>query len=119
MANFRALGGGEVSASINDPNVLLNSSILQYPTITAGTDYSAGSTWYYKIGTRVVVEIMLKNLTANAENRIFVLPTGYRPVKEIHNGNNYSNITIGANGQVYSNGTTQYAMCMLMFDAFQ
>ena len=109
----------------NNASLLLNSSIAQYPTITNATNYSTNSTFYYKVGTRVYVNISVKDLTANTEKNIFTLPTGYRPLKAVNyrakgsGASTPTDVEIATNGAVsVRTGTSSICFASVTFDAF-
>lgn len=116
---------GMIEDSINDTSLLLNSSIRQFPTISNGSNYATNSTWYYKIGTRVFVNISVKSLTANSEKVIFTLPVGYRPVASMNyrgkgmSASEPTDVEVASNGNVYvRTGTSSICFMSLTFDAF-
>lgn len=64
---------------INDASLLLPDSIRKVPTLNRGT-ISYDGTFYYKIGTRVHVNIAVTGLgSLSSATILFTLPAGYRP----------------------------------------
>ena len=64
---------------INDASLLLSQTIRKVPTLNYGTIADNG-TFYYKIGTRVHVNIAVMGLGSLSTSVVlFTLPAGYRP----------------------------------------
>lgn len=64
---------------INDASLLLSQTIRKVPTLNRGT-ISDNGTFYYKIGTRVHVNIAVVGLgSISSATILFTLPAGYRP----------------------------------------
>lgn len=75
MALFPAIGENH----INDASLLLSQTIRKVPTLNHGTINNNG-TFYYKIGTRVHVNIAIGGLgSLSSATILFTLPVGYRP----------------------------------------
>ena len=87
MANMRMSNGQYLPDPINDPNLKLSFEPI-VPTLLSGAtnlatdaNYSGFSTYYYKIGTRVEINIsvQISNGSSATSTIIFTLPEGYRP----------------------------------------
>lgn len=71
--------------------------------LTTGAPYSnLGGCWYYKTGTRVHVHFACTDLTADTNNTVYQMPTGYRPYKTICAGGRGSTGTV--HGCIYITG---------------
>ena len=131
MANFRIIGGGEVSAHINDPNVLLISDIIIEPTMATGvTNYVNNGnklTYYYKVGTRVFVSVGCNIASGIMTNQLaFTLPVGYRPKRRIfavgrayNSAIAYATIVVGTDGAVKITSSDMGILGYVEFDAMQ
>lgn len=112
--NSELVLGASESEHVNDPSVLLPSSLIIEPTLTTGSRYSGFITGYCKVGTRVTVHAAVTGLTASTSNYLFTLPEGFRPKGAIStkaggiNVNETGTFTIATNGIVNAvpNATT-------------
>ena len=80
---------------------------------------------YTKIGKIVFLYISVKSLTANTNTSIAQLPSGYRPLTDVHfcgfGGNAYLNaahIYIGSNGIIHAYSSDTYAQGFISYPAF-
>ena len=112
--------------SINDVSALLQSSTIITFTPLVGSNYAAyGGCYYYKVGTRVHVHIGLSGITANANNTIYTLPQGFRPITSViaagTGGNSYTahaHGRVGDTGGVTVSSADTYALVDIEYDAF-
>lgn len=112
------------TSAINDPNLVLDSSIINIITPLAGSNFAAaGGSYYYKIGTKVYVHLAISGLN-NDIVQIYELPAGYRPYGNIYNYGlsgtmlNFCSVEITSQGIVSVRPTGRYAFCFVVFDAF-
>jgi len=114
---------------INDVSLLLPTSIRKVPTLNYGTIANNG-TFYYKIGTRVHVNIAVTGLgSVSSAVVLFTLPEGYRPSNYIvYSGYTGSHKTASEapKGFIGSSGTVTYdptpsgvVYASVEFDAFE
>lgn len=115
---------------INKTFNTLSASIIQYPTITNATDYGSGfKTFYYKIGTRVTINIALLNVASNRWVDVFTLPTGFRPYYNIisrascgSGSPNGCQVRIASSGEVSiyvtNSSSSNYCFGIVEFDTF-
>ena len=121
---------GMEQMSINDANKKLDSSILKTPT-DINTDFgdNYNRCRYYKVGTRVVLNVSLvkKNTSQGFSNvLLFTLPEGYRPFTVLAGRGcaypqtpaNNSTIQVYADGSVYGTSADSHIHCLIVFDAF-
>jgi len=113
---------------INDASLLLSPTIRKVPTLNYGTSNNNG-TFYYKIGTRVHVNIAVTGLgSLSSAIVLFTLPVGYRPSSYIvYSGYTGSHKTASEapKGFIDSAGTVTYdptpsgaVYASVEFDAF-
>ena len=83
----------------------------------------SGEMWYYKKGTRVILQGKLY-LTANTWTTVLSLPSGYRPKADLYTVVNTTGVSasgfliVGALGAVQTYTTNGYSRFYFEFDAF-
>ena len=110
------------SNAYNDSSILCTATVTE-PTLTSGTTVNH-RTYYYKKGTRVFVSIAVSGLTANANQLLFTLPSGYRPntillpvgCDDSFNQNTVLLVKTDGSIEMRKNATQAYAF--FEFDAF-
>ena len=121
---------GQAQTEINNAGILLPDSAYIRPTLTTGTDFTnwGGFTYYYKIGTRVYINISVSELTSMSSNEIFTLPVGYRPRCSTvtvlgylaSSADRVTYVSIATNGKIVCTpNSTTYAIGIVEFDAYQ
>lgn len=111
--------------AVNDASVRCTATRI-YPTLTNGNSRAAyGGTYYYKIGSRVVVHIGVDGLTANTATELFYLPTGFYNTDGTYgfvgNGSsmsNYARLRIENTGLVHVSSAGSYANVTVEYDVF-
>lgn len=80
------LTGMQKAEEINNTTELLPRNIRQTPTIASGYSNYQYKTYYYKIGTRVVLSVGIhkNDNTPISGVYLFTLPEGYRPSNTIY-----------------------------------
>lgn len=112
----------ELANKYNDASLLCTATVIE-PTLSNGTSVNH-RTYYYKKGTRVFVSIAVSGLTANTNQLLFTLPSGYRPSTIIlpigcddsFNLNTVLLVKTDGNIEMRKNATQAYAF--FEFDAF-
>lgn len=112
----------ELANKYNDASLLCTATVIE-PTLSNGTSVNH-RTYYYKKGTRVFVSIAVSGLTANTNQLLFTLPSGYRPSTIIlpigcddsFNQNTVLLVKTDGNIEMRKNATQAYAF--FEFDAF-
>lgn len=110
------------SNAYNDSSILCTATVIK-PTLTNGSSVN-NRTYYYKKGSRVFVSIAVSGLTANANQLLFTLPSGYRPSTIIlpfgcddsFNMNTVLLVKTDGSVEMRKNATQAYAF--FEFDAF-
>lgn len=122
MALWRRAGGVNHAVPM-----MLNSALIKYPSLSKGSNYAnGGNTCYYLVGNRVHVHISVQGLTANANNTIFTLPSGYRPKFRIAgagtgttmSATDVATVNIYADGNVNVRSNSQYAFVDIEYDLY-
>lgn len=109
---------------INDAAVTC-AATATHPTLTTGTEMTSyGGVYYYKIGSRVHINIGVSGLSSNVAALLFTLPVGYRPnhtVGNIGTGStigNYGRVRVESNGEVSISANAAQACAYIDFDVF-
>ena len=111
--------------AVNDSSVLTSTSIVNYPTLLIGTDIEH-RTYYYKKGSKVYVNYYFNNIaTGSTSRKVFELPQGYRPLKNVYgmglasSWSGHSAIAVTTDGSFYVGYNTDTSvMGYIEFDAF-
>lgn len=96
-------------------------------TPSVGSAYSTyGGLYYYKVGTKVHVNVGLQGLpkTDYTSNNVGTLPAGYRPSHQVSavcaggTGNTYAQIVVASSGAINVYTNQQYVNGQIEFDVF-
>ncbi|MBP5170326.1 MAG: hypothetical protein ILP14_14180 [Oscillospiraceae bacterium] len=110
----------------NFANVKLD-SIKQTMTPSVGSTYSTyGGLYYYKVGTKVHVNVGLQGLpnTSYTANNVGTLPAGYRPSHQVSavcaggTGSSYAQVIVTTQGTIAVYTNQQYVNGQIEFDVF-
>ena len=118
-----AINEVDKNCKINDETILGTNEIIEITPLVGQNHSNYGNTYYYKVGSIVYLHIGLKGLTANTENVIFTLPSGYRPRGYVSGYGISDNLSSTAVTQISKNGdinirpSSAYALIDISFVA--
>ena len=67
----------------NDSSILADATITSITPLVGSNYASYSNSYYYKIGSRVHIHLGLSGLTANTLQKVFDIPSGYRPYSHL------------------------------------
>lgn len=67
----------------NDASILADATITSITPLVGSNYASYSNSYYYKIGSRVHIHLGLSGLTANNLQKVFDIPSGYRPYSHL------------------------------------
>lgn len=122
-ANWTKRPGRTEIESINSgfTNAVTSSDKITFTPLVGSAYANYGGCYYYKKGNQVHVHIGMSGLTANSQQDVFNLPSGYKPLGDmVFIGSGGSTYTAFAKAVIYSSGTVRVSSAdtYAMIDCF-